>query len=384
MAFPEGWGRKCKLTIDPAKVDADLTDFPVLLTEDNLPEEMFDADGSHPALNGGGDIRFSTDSLGATRLACEVVSFVTDNDPANGSAEIWVKIPSVSATVDTDFYIWYDKAGESQPAANDTYGSQNVWDSDFVGVWHLQESGNGTSGEYKDSTANANHGQGGGGTSGKIPAQIDAKWGKGQDFDGSNDYILLPSSISTPIGNNITLSAWVKADGFGTGRGILTEIYNAGGDANVEFGLLLGNSVAQPQRLRSGFFNGSWRLAVSPTNYTTGNWDLIWGNYEGTTVKLYQNITQLQTHSYTGSLPSGTSGWRIGRVHDSATEGSDYNWDGIIDECRVHKTNRTAEWMAAEWNNQDNPATFITVDTPQNITPPPVGSIFGSPIFGGN
>jgi hypothetical protein len=44
--------------------------------------------------------------------------FVTDNDPANGVADIAVKVPSVSSTTDTVIYVWYNKAGETQPAAN--------------------------------------------------------------------------------------------------------------------------------------------------------------------------------------------------------------------------------------------------------------------------
>ena len=51
--------RKCELVIQSSQVPASLTDFAVLLTEATLPSEMFDADGANPALNGGGDIKFS-------------------------------------------------------------------------------------------------------------------------------------------------------------------------------------------------------------------------------------------------------------------------------------------------------------------------------------
>jgi hypothetical protein len=68
VAF-SGWGRKAALTISATKVDADLTNWTLVLTKDTLPSEMFDADGSYPALNGGGDIRFSSDAAGETQ-AC--------------------------------------------------------------------------------------------------------------------------------------------------------------------------------------------------------------------------------------------------------------------------------------------------------------------------
>jgi len=43
MAFPTGWDSKHKLTIDNTKVSdaANLTNFPVLLTEDNFLADAF-------------------------------------------------------------------------------------------------------------------------------------------------------------------------------------------------------------------------------------------------------------------------------------------------------------------------------------------------------
>ncbi|WP_372899169.1 hypothetical protein, partial [Stieleria sp.] len=100
MAFPTGWTRKCELTF----ASTPTADLAALFTEDNLPSEMFDADGDNPALNGGGDIRFSSDSAGTSQLPCEVVSFVTDNDPANGTAQVWVKVPAAASV-----WVWYGK-----------------------------------------------------------------------------------------------------------------------------------------------------------------------------------------------------------------------------------------------------------------------------------
>ncbi len=131
--------RRCELVIQSSQVPASLTDFAVLLTDPTLPSEMFDADGANPALDGGGDIRFSSDAAGATRLSCEIVTFTTDNNPALGTAEIWVKVPSVSSSSNTSIWVWYNKAGETQPAAYAAFGSESVWDANHMGVWHLNE-----------------------------------------------------------------------------------------------------------------------------------------------------------------------------------------------------------------------------------------------------
>ena len=136
MTFPTGWGRKCNLVIQSNQIDATLANFPVLLTKDTLPSEMLDTDGSYPTLSGGGDIRFSSDADGNTQLACEIVTFTIDNNPANGKAEIWVKVPTVSSGTNTTFYVWYNKDKEAQPIPSSTYGSQNVW-NDYITILHL-------------------------------------------------------------------------------------------------------------------------------------------------------------------------------------------------------------------------------------------------------
>lgn len=382
MAFPEGWGRKYKLTIPAYKVDANLTNFPALITEDMLPEEMFDADGASPALNGGGDIRFSADVAGATRLACEIVSFVIDNDPANGSAEIRVKVPSVSSAVDTSIYVWYDKAGETQPPANDTYGSQNVWDSER-GRWHLNESGNGTVDEYKDSTANANHGRGGNGDSDKTPAQEAGKIGNGQNFDGSNDFIYIAPDTSLQFGtNDITIQCWAKKDQdtasgdrarfieiWGTGGGFLIKWINSG-DLEV---FILDSSL-----LSAGY--------VSNTNLSLSTWYYVSVviNRGNNTIYVYINDQLIDSYDFSsanlGSIDS-TSYLRFAGPSGGAT----YYFDGIMDEVAISATNKPIGLIATEYNNQNDPATFVLPGTPMNGTPgTPIGGVFKSPIFGGN
>jgi hypothetical protein len=136
MAEPSGASRRVKITIDADEVDDSFTRFPVLLTEDNLPSEMFDADGSYPALEGGADITAAYDAGGVNRIPVEVVIFNIDNDPANGKAEIWIGI-DIDDTTDTDFYIFYNDPDATATARDATYGSENVWDPDILLVLHM-------------------------------------------------------------------------------------------------------------------------------------------------------------------------------------------------------------------------------------------------------
>ena len=133
MAITSAWKYSCALTIDRTKVGADLTNFPTLVcwtgtqSTSNVPAGIFS--GAYAAQAAGGDIRFTSDSDGATELCFEIVSF------SSTSAEIWVKLASVSSSVNTLFYIWWGNAAASAYAVNATYGRDNVW-LEFSSVWH--------------------------------------------------------------------------------------------------------------------------------------------------------------------------------------------------------------------------------------------------------
>ena len=56
-------------------------------------------------------------------------------DGTTGNLIAWVKIPSVSSSTDTVFYLMY---GDSAINTNQS-DPPNTWDSNFKGVWHMGE-----------------------------------------------------------------------------------------------------------------------------------------------------------------------------------------------------------------------------------------------------
>ena len=191
----QGWNRKQGITIDynQVKGTSNLIDFPFLVTLDHLNSEVVDG-GANSALNGGGDLRFSSDVSGNNRLAIEVVQFVTSSTPANRQCQIWVKIPNLSATANTTIYVWYNKPGEVQPIAIDTYGSQAVW-SNYYFVSHngLYDSASGQS-----LTVNGSP------TTGTTPYGT-MSW-KG---NGTTDYTYM-SDGGIDLSGNVSVSIWKK------------------------------------------------------------------------------------------------------------------------------------------------------------------------------
>ena len=147
--YNNDWKYREKITIDNTKVSADLTDYPVYLDLSELGTDFFDN-----VKSGGGDIRITT-SDEETEVPREIVSCDTTAE----TGEVHFK-GDLSGSTDTDFYVYYGNSGASDYAITATYGAENVWGSNYKGVYHLQEAVNTTAGGYNDSTSNSRDGTG--------------------------------------------------------------------------------------------------------------------------------------------------------------------------------------------------------------------------------
>ena len=172
-------------TIDSAKIDAALSNFPVLLylsASSGISSfdltAIFDEVGANSK-----KIKVTTDVAGAVECYVEIEKW----DNGSQEAWLWVKVPSVSNVADTPLYFWYDN-GESD---NNTYigvtGSgpgETVWDANFLGVYHFGQDP--SSVDMTDSTDNDND---------LTPTNFsggeseDALHGVGVHFDGSTQYM---------------------------------------------------------------------------------------------------------------------------------------------------------------------------------------------------
>ena len=339
----DSW-RKCELTVNASNVPGDLTNFPTLLTKDSLPSECLDKDGSYPSVDGGGNIQFWDTKAGSSRYDCEIVTFVTHNDPASGVAEIWVDVPSVNGTTNTTFWIWYAKSGESQPAADAAYGSEAVWDANFKMVQHMSEDPSGSSPQMIDSTSNDKDGT----SSGTMLTEdlVAAHIGNGLDIDGSDDYINISQIV---LNSNFSISFWAKPD-VTTNYQIITddsgEIYSKGG---------------------IGIFSSLWRIrettgdggsTVDTNSFSTSLWQFVTFTQSGTTISAY----------YNGSLENNSTSFSPIDQIDQLFLGSDegeIGYNGKIDDVKVSNSTRSANWIETEYNNQNEPSTFVTAGTPE-------------------
>ena len=233
------------------------------------------ANSGHVGQADGGDFVF-TSADGSTKLDHEIESY----DPATGKLVAWVRVPTLDYDDDTALYVYYGNAGVA-----DQWNPTGVWDTNFAGVWHLDENqaGTGTADLYQDSTSNNHDGDdlvSATGQSGVV--------GAGQEFDGTDDrinteYILDPSS------GNFTISLWFnadvrpsvkgsaeillsQADGTGTGRSLLYlgEADNKlasfmGGAAHTSNLTIAADTWYHATLVKTGATSFSW--------YVNGVWD---------------------------------------------------------------------------------------------------------------
>ena len=321
-----GWGYRKNITIDKSRVSGAQTDFPVLI---NLAS---DADLSASARSDGYDLLF-TSSDGTTKLSHEIESYRS----GTGALVAWVKVPSITSSSNTTIYMYYGCA-----TATNQQNKNNVWDTNYRAVWHLNETGIGT---RFDSTINANNANprnydGNEATTGKI--------GGADYFEGTNDYLDSSNTIGI-TGNAVrTITFWANL-GNTNRNGMVVWGTNV---VNSQFGASVrptpGNYFLWGYGAGNDWDTGilpataSWHHHAVINDGTTGRWYV-----DG--VQLGSGFTPPHTYATTDSLVS------IGREVDGATISY---MTGTIDEVRISNVVRSLSWITTEYNNQNSPATF--------------------------
>ena len=143
MSFPDGWGWRIKLTSDNTKVSASIKGLAIDLSN------IASADFWGNVKSDGSDIRITTDEAGTSLVARDVISIDTTAE----TGLIRLDTSGISTSADTDYYVWYGNASATEPAAGDTYGQYNTYDSGLVGYWV-----GGSGSTFTDRSQNQHHG----------------------------------------------------------------------------------------------------------------------------------------------------------------------------------------------------------------------------------
>jgi hypothetical protein len=354
---------KMPITIDHTKIDTDLTNwtlvfdqgFSAKLTSVNGP---LDADGTRPSINGGGDIRFSSDSDGAARLACDIRDWSTNNTPGSATCEVAVKVNSVSSSSDTTIYMWWGKAGETQPDADTLYGQYNAYDSDYIAVW--------SDGGGADRTGNGNDGTA---QNGIVAGDSAGQIGDATDYDSSSSEYFSHSPLGVTA-DEMSVEVLVNPDDLSGGDTFSSTnprfVISGNSDAAEAPYLfrLLGDKIQFAYRNSA---NTSYNSRVTDSGYlSTGSWHHVAVAHSTSVVGLYYNGDSKAATTTVGDMTDTTSGHEDTVIVGAQSSNKRF-FDGKMDELRVSSIVRSADWIKANYNNQMNTSGFLTFGDIENV-----------------
>ncbi|MCA9379370.1 DUF2341 domain-containing protein [Candidatus Dojkabacteria bacterium] len=216
--FTNGYNYRRAITIDHTKVStSNHTNFPMLFAGTYSYLAGTGSGGKVEDMNGY-DIIFTSDIDGNTQLDHEIDRYVS----STGETAMWIRIPTLSYTVDTVIYMFYGNPTVSSSQETVT----GVWDTNYKMVQHLEEGTTGNT-DFKDSTSNNNDSSAvtidGAGSS----ATATGKIGRAVQLDGLDDKITVSDATSLDLTSAVTLSAWVNGKNAG-----VTPLFSDGFESN--------------------------------------------------------------------------------------------------------------------------------------------------------
>jgi len=320
--WDSGWTYYRTLTINPTYIEANLANFTVLV---NVSAAI------SAVCNNGNSIRFlNTDNT------TEYYYEIEDTWNASSYNFVWVNVTSISSSVDTRFLMYYGNGD-----ATDNQDATNVWDANYLGVYHLNESSGST---CYDSTGRSNDGT----YKGDLPTRVTGQVGYGQDLDGTGDNVSLPSGVHAPT--VATYEIWFEADAINT----IEHLYANWQDSSNYVMVAVYDGIDGYRFL--GKYSGGTQLEIFSGSRTTGF------EYHGAAFQTNDGVL-IVNDSFIGIDTSITpaaftfTGTTLGNSRVAGTAAV----DGVIDEARISNIRRSNAWLNASFHSQNQTPGFLTV-----------------------
>jgi gliding motility-associated-like protein len=349
MAVPaKAYNYAKTITIQSGKVyGVSLTDFPVLIKHTD-PDLRHVSYGGHVESLFGYDIKF-TSSVDGSSLDMEL----EDYDPTTGRLVCWVRVPSLSGTINTDLVLNYGEGSIFSDQSTPT-----TWDSNFKAVYHLN------SAPFVDASSKTGLLSNSGATS------IAAYHNSGIFLN--DNHVESPVSSEIQLSGDLTLDVWVNVNNYRGGT-YSNTLFSCGGlnelsSDNYLFYMNIDATNIGDKRIRTFWeygpaFNENSFSNASISN-VVGDWTKLsmTRNSSSNQVVFYQDGVQIGSPiSYTfNPNGGGNNALRLGKAQDDET----YYLDGMLDEARISNTVRSSDWIRTDYENQSAGGTFdILTDT---------------------
>ncbi|MCP8314889.1 MAG: DUF2341 domain-containing protein [archaeon] len=327
-----GWDKRVKITVDHNDVTNDLSNFPVLIYLSSSSGRNND------------DVSFVFNELQSDANRKKIAVTTSDKttqcyveiekwDTANGKAWLWVKVPSIISTTDTELYFYYDKDHADNTDYVGDIGdvpAQNVW-ADWKTVCHMAQSTD--SGEIDSVTGSMGYAKTGTVTS------VDGKIGKARRSTNGDSNYLVKSAAGFPDFRPITVMAWLK---FGSWLTAYARPFSR--EPSGSSGLDWECGPSTNYRLRWWVGNSF----DSQTALTLDTWYFVVTTYVNptTTARIYINGAEDKT----GTMPDSDCSNPLYLFRSG--KGTSRGMDGYIDEFRMYNGELSAAWIKASFESE--------------------------------
>jgi hypothetical protein len=330
-----------KITFNNSAIGENLVNFTIPIIFNSSNTDFW----GHVQTNGN-DTRFVA-SDNTTELYYEFEKFNHTSD----DMVAWVKVPQINAGSTTDS-IWVYYGNSTVNFDSYSSNSSNVWDDNYIAVWHLKESPTASAPQFKDSK-NGNNG-----TANNMVAgdQQSCKIDGGLNFNGVNTKVPTNAGTSVKGLTQYTVSAWVNTGVVDSNKHMIYEESRQDqGLSRVKLGIEANNQFALEGRVLD---SGNLIIWVSPTTMiSTNTWYNVAGVFDSVSGVHHFMINGTDTTStVTTSAIANTTPFDTPTI--GARPGASEFWSGRIDEVRISNIARSANWNKACYQYETGQSKF--------------------------
>jgi len=164
------------------------------------------------------------------------------------------------------------------------------------------------------------------------------KFGGALSFDGVNDWVTVNDTAALDLTTGMTIEAWVNPS---VVTGWRTVLLKEGTNA-LAYALYAANNAS---RAAGYVFIGDDSGINATANLAVNTWTHLAVTYDGATLRIFVNGTQVASKAQTGAIATSTGALRIG----GNSVWSEF-FQGRIDEVRIHNRALTQAEIQADMN----------------------------------